>query len=642
MMKSISRVLRVASAAFFVACALPAAAQWQVPSNGIPVGRGPGTQGFAFVGPCAPGVPFLGAGVSAPPGCGSSALAGMAYQAPGSVNISGGLITGLPSPTNPTDAATKQYADGIAAGVINVGPSALATNGVLPNTPSYSNGTAGVGATLTAGSNTTLTVDATAAPLNTIILVKDQPSAFQNGKYYVSNAGSGAAAWVLTRCTAAACGIEFDGASTMLTGSYTLITAGATNINKAYTLAATVTTPGTTPVNFQQYSAPTQGGVGSINGAAGALTTDDSLRVAGQSLTAAIQLTPYNNYLQNSGMQLAVRQGTTPVAFSSSNPGNITVDRWRYDYLSTSAPLAGQIQQVTDAPPGFVNSVQFTIGTPNASPGVNDVFSWFQTFEGDKTASLGWGTSSAINMSCGWWVKSHRTGQHGGVVKNFDGSQTWAFAYTVISPDTWEYKSTTITGDTSGSWPNTSGSRWGYFLLNIMSGANFQITPGVWHSGNAANATGSVNNAAATSDVTQFTGVMCFAGNNAPTAAQSAQLVRSNADELPRTQRYYQKLIEPPLTGGTLSGGNLCVHMRAPLPVAMMIPPTTVAMTGNPPVSDGPHVDTLSAIQINQSSSTVMDINAVTTTGGQLLGGQPCYIYQDGSSSNFFELYAEP
>lgn len=135
-------------------------------------------------------------------------------------------------------------------GFNNIGPSVLATAAVLPNTPTYSNGTLGVGATLTAGSNTTLTVDATAAPLATVVLVKNQAAPEQNGVYTVTIAGSGAAPWVLTRVT------YFDQAAEMLAGSYTYITGGTANLNSAWQLQTTVVTVGTSPLNWVLFAQP--------------------------------------------------------------------------------------------------------------------------------------------------------------------------------------------------------------------------------------------------------------------------------------------------------------------------------------------------------------------------------------------------
>lgn len=180
---------------------------------------------------------------------GSTITAGsMAAQSAGAVAITGGTITGMPNPTLSSDVANKAYVDANATGLTVLAPSRLATAAILPNSPTYSNGTAGVGATLTAGSNSTLTVDGTVAALNDVVLVQNQASAFQNGIYTVTTAGSGAAAWVLTRAT------YFDVAAEMKAGSYTTITAGSTNIGKAYVLATSVTTVGTDALNFNLFS----------------------------------------------------------------------------------------------------------------------------------------------------------------------------------------------------------------------------------------------------------------------------------------------------------------------------------------------------------------------------------------------------
>lgn len=180
-----------------------------------------------------------------------------------SVSIAGGLITGasvtgLPAPAVSSDAATKSYVDATATGLNILAPSGLATAAVLPNTPTYANGTAGVGATLTAGSNTTLTVDGTAAVLNTVVLVKNQASAFQNGIYTVTQAGTGSVPWILTRAT------YFDQAAEMKAGSYTFISGGSVNINSSWTMQTAVTTVGTDPLNFVQFSSGSSGTVTSV------------------------------------------------------------------------------------------------------------------------------------------------------------------------------------------------------------------------------------------------------------------------------------------------------------------------------------------------------------------------------------------
>lgn len=203
------------------------------------------------------------------------------------INVSGTTsITGLVPPTLSSDAATKAYVDSVATGLNILPSSLLATTTVLPNTPTYANGALGVGATLTAGANTTLTVDGTAAPLNTVVLVKNQASAFQNGVYTVTAAGSGAAPWVLTRAT------YFDQAAEMKSGSYTFITGGATLINTAYTLQTAVTTVGTDALNWSLFSSA--GGVTSIGGTSGIFTCAATMTCSGNQLAVTAYTAPWS------------------------------------------------------------------------------------------------------------------------------------------------------------------------------------------------------------------------------------------------------------------------------------------------------------------------------------------------------------
>lgn len=125
--------------------------------------------------------------------------------------MSAGFLTLFQDPTNPLHAATKQYVDLIAQGMVQKTTARVATAAALP-TVTYANGTAGVGATLTASAVGILTVDGVATLINNYILVKDQASAFQNGLYKVTTAGTAGVAFVLTRATEMDSSGEFTGA----------------------------------------------------------------------------------------------------------------------------------------------------------------------------------------------------------------------------------------------------------------------------------------------------------------------------------------------------------------------------------------------------------------------------------------------
>lgn len=137
---------------------------------------------------------------------------------------SGFKVTGLADPTNPQDAATKAYVDAGALGLDIHNAVHLATTAALPaNT--YSSG----GKTLTATSNGALTIDGIAATAGDRVLVKNEATQKNNGIYTVTNAGSGGAAYVLTRAA------DFDSTSEVDKLTFVLVEAGTANAGTGWT-----------------------------------------------------------------------------------------------------------------------------------------------------------------------------------------------------------------------------------------------------------------------------------------------------------------------------------------------------------------------------------------------------------------------
>jgi hypothetical protein len=163
------------------------------------------------------------------------------------LNMGGYKLTSLATPVASTDAANKQYVDDVAQGLNIHAASYAATTANLNAT--YSNGSSGVGATLTnAGTQAAFSTDGTTPSLNDRILVKDQTTASQNGIYTLTTVGSGSTNWVLTRAT------DFDTPTEIAGGDFTFVDTGATLANTGWVNIDEVTTVGTDPINFQQFS----------------------------------------------------------------------------------------------------------------------------------------------------------------------------------------------------------------------------------------------------------------------------------------------------------------------------------------------------------------------------------------------------
>jgi hypothetical protein len=166
------------------------------------------------------------------------------------LTTSTGQITTAPSSAN--DLVNKSYVDSIAAGLTFHTACNLATTAALP-TVTYSNGSSGVGATLTASANGALTVDSVAATAGNRILVKDQSSALQNGVYTVTTVGDGSTPFLLTRATDM--NTSGSGYNQINAGNYFLITAGTVNTNTSWVqTTALPITVGTTSLVFAQFS----------------------------------------------------------------------------------------------------------------------------------------------------------------------------------------------------------------------------------------------------------------------------------------------------------------------------------------------------------------------------------------------------
>ena len=232
--------------------------------------------------------------------------------------IGGGTLTGNlilnADPTVALGAATKQYVDNNIQGLSPKQTAYVATTGVLP-TNTYNNGTAGVGATLTATANALLTIDGVAMVAGYVVLVKNESTQANNGLYVVTNPGSAGAAYVLTRHVDMNQSGDFSGAFVPVGN------AGTANANSLWLANPGVSvTVGTTAIPFTQ-----------LNGATD-LTAGNSINITGNTINVTT-VSSGRITTSGSGLDLATT-GVTGGTYTS-----LTVDTYgRVTAAGTASP----------------------------------------------------------------------------------------------------------------------------------------------------------------------------------------------------------------------------------------------------------------------------------------------------------------
>jgi hypothetical protein len=190
----------------------------------------------------------------------------------GTVDVWGKVLSNVAAPIASTDAATKQYVDDLSQGLHTHDSCNAATNTTLTiisgGTVTYENGTSGVGATLTTTGSYT-TIDGVTLSNGMRILVKNEANTAHNGIYDRTSST------VLTRST------DFNTPAEMAGGDFTFITAGTLYDNTGWVMIDVVTTVGTSPVDWVQFS-----GAGTYTAGTGLTLNGSQFNISNTAVTA--------------------------------------------------------------------------------------------------------------------------------------------------------------------------------------------------------------------------------------------------------------------------------------------------------------------------------------------------------------------
>ena len=292
------------------------------------------------------------------------------------------------------------------------------------------------------------------------------------------------------------------------------------------------------------------------------------------------------------------------------------------------------LQQSTDAPTGFVNSLKAT-SLSAYSVGASDTFLISQNIEGLNCSDLAWGTASAKTVTLSFWVKSSLTGTFGGTLKNSAANRSYPFSYTISAANTWEQKSVTIAGDTTGTWLTTDGIGI-RVIFGLGGGSTFSGTAGAWTAGNLSQVTGGTSVVGTNGATFYITGVQLEVGSS----ATSFEWL-SYGTELALCQRYCLKLGNDgnfytpygSVTNTTTTTGLMLVQF----PTTMRAIPTLVSTAPNRIIS-GSVNNSVTSIVLGNGGTTAVYCDYVSTG---LTIGQSGWIGANGNTSSRLLFSAE-
>ena len=295
-----------------------------------------------------------------------------------------------------------------------------------------------------------------------------------------------------------------------------------------------------------------------------ALTIDSSGNVtASQGFVPSTQLS-HRNLIINGAMQVAQR-GTS---FTVGGLGVYTIDRFNLDE-STDGSLT--VSQSTEAPDNFKYSMKITPASADTSIASSQYARLKYFMEGNDVNHLGFGTSSAKDLTLSFYAKTNKTGTYCFSLDLLGGTER-TYINEVSLTNTWTRYTLSIPKNTAQAFGNSTNGKSSELQLVLAAGTDYNGTADDW-TNTSFSTSNQVNFMDSTSNELYITGVQLEVGSVATPFEH-----RSYGEELARCQRYY----------ATSDGGyNLAVDIQdasfpsTNFPVTMRVSPTATVYTAN-------------------------------------------------------------
>lgn len=330
----------------------------------------------------------------------------------------------------------------------------------------------------------------------------------------------------------------------------------------------------------------------------------------------------FKNRIINGAMMIDQRNAGAALTVNSTAQ-KYAVDRF---YCENGTDGVFTIQQSSNAPAGFTNSVVATVTSTDSSLASSQYAAISQQIEGYNFADFNFGSSNAKTFTLSFWVYSSITGTFGGSFRNSADSRCYPFTYAINAANTWEQKTITVAGDTTGTWIGATNGIGIKIWWSFAAATNISGTAGAWASSLYLSATGAVNMMASSGATWYITGVQFEVGTQATNFDY-----RDYGRELILCNRYFY---QGAMSGSGAIGVSSQTFNFVKFPQTMRTTPTIAWISGGR-VGNGASDAAITGFNSSIGGTTSdAALNIASAVGSST---QPCIMYQ----SPIFSLSAE-
>jgi hypothetical protein len=259
-----------------------------------------------------------------------------------------------------------------------------------------------------------------------------------------------------------------------------------------------------------------------------------AVSASGGVIYAPFDAMAYSGLQINGSMDVSQENGAGAVVVV--NNSKYVVDGMVLVNLGATGSITASQTAITSLP-GFPNCLTLQCTIANPISGAGDAVYVYQSVEGYRWSRLAFGSVSAQPVTISFWVLPPISGTMAVSIRG------GGYSYVVDVPVTggfWQYKTVTIPGNVAGTWNvgNTAGATLSFCF---GSGSSRKAAGNTWLAVDAI-ATAATTNFFAATGVVYLSGVTVIPGTQAPTAAQSPNVMRPYDQELVTCKRYFQKM----------------------------------------------------------------------------------------------------